>query len=135
MCSRRAACSYAGAFRYRQRRRALAACPRGIRPAWLAPEPFQFPLSKQPNSSMSVLFFGNDISLPSVLWMRRMLESLGEDVTILGEKERIKHVILNGRVIDLNPNLPLRKNISGWRVGQFSKELLTRDKVFGPSRS
>lgn len=30
-----------------------------------------------------VLYFGLDISLPSVLWMRRMLESLGDDVVHL----------------------------------------------------
>ena len=30
---------------------------------------------------MGVLYFGLDISLPSVLWMRRMLEGLGDDVS------------------------------------------------------
>lgn len=32
---------------------------------------------------MGVLYFGIDISLPSVLWMRRMLEGLGDDVAAL----------------------------------------------------
>lgn len=35
------------------------------------------------NGAGGVLYFGLDISLPSVLWMRRMLESLGADVVHL----------------------------------------------------
>jgi colanic acid/amylovoran biosynthesis glycosyltransferase len=32
---------------------------------------------------MGILYFGDDLSRPSVLWMRRMLEGLGDDVAVL----------------------------------------------------
>ncbi len=54
-----------------------------------------------------------------------------KDVRILGEKKRIKHVFLNGRAIDLKPNLPERKNIPGWRVGQFSNKNVTYEMIYG----
>jgi imidazolonepropionase-like amidohydrolase len=45
-----------------------------------------------------------------------------KDVTILGEKDRIKHVWVGGRKMDLSP-LPERKHISGWKLASMGKHL------------
>lgn len=51
------------------------------------------------------------------------------DVTVLGQKDAIKHVFLDGRAVDLSP-LPPRKPIPGWRLPLMGS-LLTRDVAFG----
>ncbi len=48
------------------------------------------------------------------------------DVTVLGDKSRLHHVVLGGREIDLAPDEPERKSISGWRVSNYSEQILTR---------
>ena len=50
------------------------------------------------------------------------------DVTILGDKSRIKSVYVGGESMNTEP-LPPRKPISGWRTSQYSASILTKDKV------
>jgi imidazolonepropionase-like amidohydrolase len=47
-----------------------------------------------------------------------------QDIAVLGDKSRIKHVFLGGRSVDLSP-LPPRTSISGWRVSPYSNRMLT----------
>jgi imidazolonepropionase-like amidohydrolase len=44
------------------------------------------------------------------------------DVTILGERERIRHVFAGGREIDLTPDRP-RRDPPGWRVSTYGARL------------
>jgi imidazolonepropionase-like amidohydrolase len=44
------------------------------------------------------------------------------DVTVLGDRQRIKHVILGGRSIDLTP-APPRRDPPGWRVSTYGSRL------------
>jgi len=48
------------------------------------------------------------------------------DVTILGDKSKIKSVYVGGTEMNIEP-LPERKPISGWRVSRYSGEILTRE--------
>lgn len=50
-----------------------------------------------------------------------------KDVTVLGDRSRIKHVIADGRFIDLQQPIPPRKPIGGWRVSNYSNASLTRE--------
>ncbi len=52
-----------------------------------------------------------------------------QDVSLLGEIERIRHVIIRGELQDLSP-LPSRQPLPGWRVGTIGNQL-TRDVAFG----
>ncbi len=54
------------------------------------------------------------------------------DVTILGETDRIKHVMIAGVTKDLSP-LPSRKNIPGWRLATMGKHL-SRELAFSNTR-
>ncbi|MEO7241565.1 MAG: amidohydrolase family protein, partial [Variovorax sp.] len=45
-----------------------------------------------------------------------------QDVAILGEPGRIKHVFVDGRAVDLSP-LPERKPLSGWRMPSMGRQL------------
>jgi len=51
------------------------------------------------------------------------------DVTLLGEKDRLIHVMANGRFVDLERQELPRRSIPGWRTSQYSSEILTRDLV------
>lgn len=53
-----------------------------------------------------------------------------KDVTVLGDKEKLKFVLLNGRSIDLATPDPERKPISGWRVAGYGR-ILSKDLVRG----
>jgi imidazolonepropionase-like amidohydrolase len=53
------------------------------------------------------------------------------DVTLLGAKDRLIHVMSNGRFVDLERQDPPRRSIPGWRTSQYSSEILTRDLVRG----
>ncbi|MCZ8133306.1 MAG: amidohydrolase family protein [Steroidobacteraceae bacterium] len=44
------------------------------------------------------------------------------DISVLGQKERIKHVFIGGRAMDLSP-LPPRKDPTGWRVVNYGARL------------
>ena len=52
-----------------------------------------------------------------------------EDVTILGETDRIRHVMIDGAMKDLSPPPP-RKPIPGWTVASIGRERLTRELAF-----
>jgi len=51
-----------------------------------------------------------------------------KDVSILGDKDKLKAVYVGGQSMDLTP-LPERRPISGWRTSQYSSEILTRQKA------
>jgi imidazolonepropionase-like amidohydrolase len=51
-----------------------------------------------------------------------------KDLTLLGDPDRIKHVMIGGRMMDLSPPPP-RKSISGWRHAAMGSQL-TRELVF-----
>jgi len=53
-----------------------------------------------------------------------------QDVTILGDKSRLKHVIARGRQIDLTPVSVARGSISGWRAANYG-QILTQEFVGG----
>ena len=50
-----------------------------------------------------------------------------KDVTILGNKELIKNVFLNGKEIDLTPPLERVKDPEGWRVSSYSERILKKN--------
>jgi len=52
-----------------------------------------------------------------------------QDVTVLGEPDRIKHVMIGGRMMNIAAP-PLRKPISGWRYASMGGQL-TRERAFG----
>lgn len=54
-----------------------------------------------------------------------------QDVTVLGDFTRIRHVFLGGREIDLARQDPPRKPIAGWRVSPYSTRILSWDMVHG----
>lgn len=51
-----------------------------------------------------------------------------QDVTVLGDKSRIKAVYVGGQAMNLD-SPPPRKPISGWRTSQYSDGILTREKA------
>lgn len=50
-----------------------------------------------------------------------------EDITVLGDQSRLRHVFLGGRAVELDRPQPPRKPIPGWRVSQFAQKILTHD--------
>jgi imidazolonepropionase-like amidohydrolase len=56
-----------------------------------------------------------------------------KDVTVLGEPDRIKHVMIGGKMMDISPPAP-RKPISGWRHATMG-DRLTRELVASKSGS
>jgi imidazolonepropionase-like amidohydrolase len=50
-----------------------------------------------------------------------------KDVTVLGDRSKLKHVMADGRFIDLQRPIPPRKPIGGWRTSNYSKAILTRE--------
>lgn len=52
------------------------------------------------------------------------------DVSILGDKSRLKHVIARGRQVDLTPPAIDRSAISGWRTNNYG-QIMTQDFVGG----
>ncbi len=51
------------------------------------------------------------------------------DVTLLGDHDRLTHVMANGRFVDLERREPPRGSIPGWRTSQYSSQILTRGLV------
>lgn len=51
---------------------------------------------------------------------------VSRDVTLLGETDRLRHVFMGGRRVDIETPLPERNSIPGWRIGQYSTRPLTR---------
>lgn len=50
-----------------------------------------------------------------------------KDITVLGEKDRLKHVFLGGSPVDLERRPTERRPIPGWRVTPFARQILTKD--------
>ncbi|MGE0483234.1 MAG: amidohydrolase family protein [Gammaproteobacteria bacterium] len=59
---------------------------------------------------------------------------VARDVTLLGERARIRHVILDGAEVSL-PAIPPRRDPPGWRPSHYGSRILTRDVVDGLSES
>ena len=53
-----------------------------------------------------------------------------KDVSILGDKSKLKHVFTGGRAVDLDYKPLERKPISGWRVNAWGQRILTQDVAF-----
>lgn len=53
------------------------------------------------------------------------------DVTVLGDRDRLKGVFLGGRQVDLTDRSLPRKPIAGWRVVPYSNDILTRERAAG----
>ena len=51
-----------------------------------------------------------------------------KDVSILGKKELIKHVILDGKEVDLTPAPERIKDPDGWRISSYSGKILKKNK-------
>ena len=51
-----------------------------------------------------------------------------KDITILGDKSKLKFVMTGGRSVDLVTPDPVRKEIPGWRVNTYGK-ILSRDLI------
>jgi imidazolonepropionase-like amidohydrolase len=49
-----------------------------------------------------------------------------KDVTLLGNKDLIKHVILDGKEIDLTPQPKRLKDPDGWRISSYSSRILEK---------
>jgi imidazolonepropionase-like amidohydrolase len=56
---------------------------------------------------------------------------VAKNVSLLGEPERLRHIFLGGRPIDLSRPLPERKAVPGWRLSPFAVKQLTRDVAHG----
>ena len=54
-----------------------------------------------------------------------------KNVGVLGQRERIKHVFLGGRPVDLTDRDPPRRPIGGWRVSAYSQRILKRSDADG----
>lgn len=52
-----------------------------------------------------------------------------KDISVLGEKERLRHVFAGGRSVELERPQPPRRPIPGWRVSQFATQILTHKLV------
>ena len=48
---------------------------------------------------------------------------VADDVTLLGDPDRIRHVILDGQPVDLAP-APPRRDPPGWRVSHYGSGIL-----------
>ena len=51
---------------------------------------------------------------------------VARDVTVLGERARIRHVVLNGELLDLRPSPP-RRDPPGWRAPHYGTRILRRE--------
>ena len=52
-----------------------------------------------------------------------------KDVSILGNKELIKYVILDGKEVDLTPAPERIKDPAGWRISSYSGKILKKNKT------
>ena len=51
------------------------------------------------------------------------------DVSVLGQRSRIRHVMIGGDAMPLDPLLPERRDPSGWRVSHYGDRILNYDFV------
>ena len=49
-----------------------------------------------------------------------------KDVKLLGDKDLLKHVFLNGKEIDLTPAPKRIKDPDGWRISSYSNKILEK---------
>ncbi len=52
------------------------------------------------------------------------------DVAVLADRSRIKHVLVGGQAMPLDPLSPTRQDPDGWRVGHYGDRILKYDYVF-----
>ena len=50
-------------------------------------------------------------------------------ITQLGDADRFRHIIKDGRLIDTSTPLPKEWQLPGWRVSEYSERILTRELV------
>jgi hypothetical protein len=50
-------------------------------------------------------------------------------ITQLGEQHRFRHIIKDGKPVDLTSPLPSSWDLPGWRVSEYSERVLTRELV------
>lgn len=50
-----------------------------------------------------------------------------KDVTVLGDRSKLRHVMANGQLVDLQRPEQPRRPIPGWRTSRYSQSILTRD--------
>jgi cytosine/adenosine deaminase-related metal-dependent hydrolase len=50
-----------------------------------------------------------------------------QEVTLLGQKHRIRHVLVGGTRMPLDPLEPDRQDPPGWRVGHYGSRILNYD--------
>ncbi|MCP5181231.1 MAG: amidohydrolase family protein [Pseudomonadales bacterium] len=55
---------------------------------------------------------------------------VAQDITVLGDRSRIRHVFLGGSQVDLTPPPP-RRDPGGWRVSHYGNAILRRDVAYG----
>ena len=53
---------------------------------------------------------------------------VSRDVTLLGDRTRMRHVVLNGELLDL-PTIPPRRDPPGWRAPHYGTRILRREVV------
>ena len=53
-----------------------------------------------------------------------------KDLSLLGDKSKIKAIFKGGKAVDLESPLPDQWHIPGWRATQFSEEVLTQEIAF-----
>ena len=46
-----------------------------------------------------------------------------------GERNRFRHIITDGRIVDITTPLPDNWQLPGWRVSEYSERILTRELV------
>ncbi len=51
------------------------------------------------------------------------------DITLLGQRDRFRHIFKNGEAVDLLTPIAEGWNLPGWRVSEFSSQILTRELV------
>lgn len=52
-----------------------------------------------------------------------------QDIALLGNRSRLKHIFKGGRQINLNEDIPRTWHLPGWRVNEFSERVLSRELV------
>lgn len=57
------------------------------------------------------------------------------DVTVLGDKDRIKHVFIGGEAMPLEPVKPERSDPPGWRVSDYGERILDYDLAMASDRA
>ena len=51
------------------------------------------------------------------------------DITLLGQRDRFRQIFKNGQAVDLSAPIAEHWDLPGWRVSEFSSQILTRELV------